>query len=365
MLFPRVRMTAMFAASCLAWSGSTGANQNNGVPSCLARASSIGSASVHWIPGPEPDLPALEHWCRAVGPPLYIPSPVVSTGTTSPPRLEDLVVVTWNVHLAEGRLLDFVEDLRAGRLTDGTPVDHFVLFLQELYRRGEIVPPFAAGARSAVGIRARDPTAPDIAAHARTLGLATLYVPSMRNGAESFEDRGNTILSTEPLSNAMSVELPLQRQRRVAVGAAVAVSRDGIWSTLRLINVHLEPVSSSRSLWVLRNPRRRQIGAVLDLLSAARFEDDVAWAGTVLAGDLNTIQSGAAEATYRQARAWGHSTGHEDGRSTHSMGRIDYVFYRLPTGWTGSTTRWNELYGSDHHPVLGRFIAGAGNKISR
>lgn len=56
--------------------------------SCAARADRVGSASVHWIAGPQDDFQALQQWCRAVGPPLFVPHP--SGGPASPPDLEDL-----------------------------------------------------------------------------------------------------------------------------------------------------------------------------------------------------------------------------------------------------------------------------------
>ena len=47
----------------------------------------------------------------------------------------------------------------------------------------------------------------------------------MRNGPELREDRGNAIISTEPLLDPFALELPLARQRRVALGAAVRSRR--------------------------------------------------------------------------------------------------------------------------------------------
>ena len=67
----------------------------------------------------------------------------------------------------------------------------------------------------------RNPDTLDIDDHAATLGLSMLYVPSMRNGPELREDRGNAIISTEPLLDPFALELPLARQRRVALGAAI------------------------------------------------------------------------------------------------------------------------------------------------
>jgi endonuclease/exonuclease/phosphatase family metal-dependent hydrolase len=311
-----------------------------------------GAAFVHWIEGPPDDHAVLHRWCRGVGPPLYVPQPRVSPDSL--PALDDVVVVTWNAHMAEGQLPALVAALQGGALT-GRPVRHFILLVQELYRRGPDVPPFSDGVRTAHAIVGEDEEAPDARAYAATLGLSMLYVPSMRNGARLSEDRGNAIVSSEPLSNALAIELPFERQRRVAVGASVQVVRDGVASTLRIINVHLEPLSAPRTLWIFRNPRTRQVGFILDMLSASRFEDDVAWAGTVLGGDFNTVKAGIDEPAYREARAWGQSTGEEDRGATHRLGRLDYLFYRLPEGWSGSTMRLAEKFGSDHHPLLGRF----------
>jgi len=329
------------------------AAQIDGAHSCAARAQPVGSSSVYRIEGPQEDRDALWQWRRGVGPPLYVPQP--AHALAPPPDLRELVVLTWNAHLGEGRLADLIEALRRGELT-GSPVEHFVLLAQEVYRRGPDVPPFASGARSAQASPTEEGEAADASEYAATLGLSMLYVPSMRNGAEYLEDRGNAILSTETLSNALSMELPLERQRRVAVGASVEVMRDGVTSTLRVVNVHLETLNGPRWLGLFRNPRTRQVRAILGMLSASRFDTDVAWAGTVLGGDFNTIKAGIDEPAYRAARAWGINTG-EDPRSTHRLGWIDHIFYRMPDGWAGSNTRVEEKFGSDHHPVLGRFTS--------
>jgi endonuclease/exonuclease/phosphatase (EEP) superfamily protein YafD len=175
----------------------------------------------------------------------------------------------------------------------------------------------------------------------------------MRNGAEMLEDRGNAIVSTEPLSDLFALELPFERQRRVAAGAAISINTGSGTERLHLVDTHLEPLAAPSSLWVLRNPRRRQVGALLDLLQQSRFHRD--GVGTVLGGDFNTVQGGAREEAYRKVRAWSQSLRHEDARSTHLMGRLDYIFARLSPQWQVSTTRVDGKYGSDHHPVLARF----------
>jgi len=37
------------------------------------------------------------------------------------------------------------------------------------------------------------------------------------------------------------------------------------------------------------------------------------------------------------------------------MGRLDYLFFRSNSGWTASTQRLDERFGSDHYPVVATF----------
>jgi len=337
-----------------------GYEQAAAIGSCAARAPGSVAAPITWHIGPVEDEAALEQWCRGVGPPLYVPVPVpvpVRSDNSLSPRLDDLAVITWNAHLAEGRVTDLIAALRDGRFTDGRPVRHFVLLLQELYRRGSDVPAFRPDARSALAVEGHDPRAPDVRDYSLSLGLSTLYVPSMRNGVAVLEDRGNAIMSTEPLVDALALELPFERQRRVAIGAAIEVMTAQGAARLNVLNVHLEPLSAPSLLWVFQNPRRRQMATVLDLLREPAFEPNGGITGTVLGGDFNTIQGGDKEAVYGHARAWSRGLLAEDRRGTHEMGRIDYLFFRLTDGWTARTTRLDERFGSDHYPVLGRFAS--------
>jgi endonuclease/exonuclease/phosphatase family metal-dependent hydrolase len=308
---------------------------------CQAR-----STLVRWLPVSRLDRHWLDTWCRGVGPPV-VGGP---SAAAEVPRLPDVAIVTWNAHLGHGRLIDLVADLRAGALTGGRPVHHFVLLVQELFRRGAGVPDFTGSARAAAAIPI-DRDALDARSLAHTLGLSIVYVPSMRNGAERPEDRGSALLSTEPLFEPLAFELPFERQRRVAVGAFIHVRTERGIEPLRLMTVHLDPVSGSQSLWLFRNPRRRQAAAVL----AALGSEPVA-AGTVLGGDFNTIQAGAREAAYQHTRRWSTSLTDEDQRATHRMGRLDYLFFRLPSSWQARSRRLDHRYGSDHFPVLGRFV---------
>jgi endonuclease/exonuclease/phosphatase family metal-dependent hydrolase len=345
--FVAIAAVTGFAASTVAIERPTAATPTTDTE-CASRDT---ASRVSWHAAEPTDAVELARWCRAVGAPLFV-NAIERVGTA--PSLDELVMLSWNAHLAEGQLPDLIEDLRAGKLTNGRAVQHFVLLVQELYRRGDGVPAFDDRDRSAFAIVPRDPDAADVEDYAQSLGLSFLYVPSMRNGAELREDRGNAIISTEPLLAPMAIELPLARQRRVALNAGVMVNTPAGVRRLELVNAHLEPLSSPRTLWIFKNPRGRQVRAILDLLNTPRFTSDTL-AGVVLGGDFNTVIGGDREEGYRHARAWSNSLQHEDGRRTHMMGRLDYLFFRLAGGWTASTQRLDERFGSDHYPVVGTF----------
>jgi len=344
------------ACACLAVSCAdrTAAELENASAPCLVRPALVDGQAVAWHQGNADDAVELDRWCRAVGPPILVASPAVPN-PTSPPPLEELVVVTWNAHLGEGRLEQLVGALRSGALTSGRAVNHFVVLIQETYRRGADVPAFPLDARTAFGIVPRDPYGPDARASASTLGLSVWYVPSMRNGSEMREDRGSAIFSTEPLLAPRALELPLARQRRVTVGATIDVrTKQGI-EKLSLLSAHLEPVSSPRTLWMFQNPRSGQVRSILALLASPPFTATAGMAGVVLGGDFNTIRGGDVEDAYGLARQWSQSLASEDRRRTHLMGRLDYLFFRMADGWQARARRLDDRFGSDHYPVLGQF----------
>ncbi len=320
-----------------------------------ACASRDAASDLRWHLVEPSDAVEMARWCRAVGAPLM----VNAAATGGAPAMEEFVTLSWNAHLAEGQLPQLIDALKSGAFTNGRPVAHFAVLVQELYRRGDQVPPFDRRDRSAFAIVPRDPQSPDVEDYAAALGLWLLYVPSMRNGAELREDRGNAIISSEPLHDPMAIELPLARQRRVAVGAGVDVVTATGLQRLELINAHLEPLGAPRTLWVFKNPRGRQVRAILDLLDEPRYSQP-GIAGVVLGGDFNTVLGGDREDGYRHARAWSRSLRAEDRRRTHMLGRLDYLFFRLGDGWSATTRRLDRKFGSDHYPVIGQLVLEAG-----
>lgn len=315
----------------------------------------VPSVELGWqSPSDEDDRRALAVWCGTVGPAaIEAEPPGLARMAPSP---ESIVIATWNLHVGGADLPGFIAALRRGEFTDGAAVRDFVLLLQEAHRSGPDVPPLMS-ARGDVPSRI-DPSPPaglrqDIVSVARDLGLALFYVPSMRNGPENgdrAEDRGNAILSTLPLSDFRAIELPFERQRRVAIAAAVAVSDDRGTSRLLVSSAHLDATAGLRRLRVFASGwRARQARALVDAL---REET----ASMVMGSDLNTWWSGADEPAFRALQSLFTATP----RSTfaaHSGGlTLDYLFFRLPLNWRSDVRRAEERFGSDHSPLIGRLL---------
>jgi endonuclease/exonuclease/phosphatase family metal-dependent hydrolase len=188
----------------------------------------------------------------------------------------------------------------------------------------------------------------DVVSVARTLNLSLYYVPSMRNGppGSASEDRGNAILSTEPLADLGAIELPFERQRRVAVVASLSGRQpDGAPWTLRVASVHLESTASGRRLRLFATgPRVRQARGLLEALGT---ETPI-----VVAGDFNTW-FGFADPTYRtMAEVWADASLADRRRTFGGVFRLDHVFAAPAAGWQVRARRLDVRLGSDHYPLL-------------
>lgn len=359
-----------------------------GTPGVPADSAAIQRLTVHWVlPEQTDQLHRLNAWCAAVGPavvggwaptpdPIVPPladsasadstpadSPVVGGASTDSASadsdggvrrrrrgVDSVAVVSWNVHVGGGALRTLVRDLRAGTLTDGRPVEHFVLLLQETYRGGAAVPPFDADlpGGSAVDVAPPGGLREDIVRDAEALGLDLFYAPSMRSGEG--EDRGNAILSTLPLRDLVAIPLPVARQRRVAIAATIADSTtEGVPWLLQVASVHLE--SDAEGLASDERARLLQTEALLDALPPA----EVAVAG----GDFNTRPRGPESALVRTMLAAYPDTPPFPAGPTYRRAwglyrlYLDYIFMRLPPEARGSARRVPGLYGSDHYPLVG------------
>ena len=313
---------------------------------------------VRWLRPEGPQRSELDLWRAAVGPAqVWTPPPAPTAGT----EIDAFHVVVWNTHVGAGSIERLIEDLRRGALTDGVPVEHFALLLQEVYRGGRSVPATPPpGSRAARAIR---PGAGrrDIDEVARRSALHAYYVPSMRNGrgAADPEDRGNAILSTLPLANLTAIELPLERERRVAISADVAgTTTAGTPWRIQLVNLHLDP----RSSWS-RIHRSFGAGRALQvdwLIEALRGDDSYA----VLCGDFNSWVGGENEPAVRMLRERHFLPGTLFGRPIPTLPvlglALDHLLYRLPPRAAAETRVLADAYGSDHRPLLGWFRLDAG-----
>lgn len=308
---------------------------------CAARS----GAEVRWVRvAPSNEHVAIDRWCVPVGGPMRIGGV----------RREDVpdgpvAIVSWNTHVGAGDIDGLVTDLRAGRLTGGRPVTSFVLLLQEVYRSGDTVPSQAG--RDGRWASAQRPPGPggrrdDVAASAQRLGLEAFYAPSMRNGAPGAtdEDRGNAILSTMALSDLTAIELPLERQRRVALQATVTVTvRAGAPVPLRVISTHFTNMVMHH-VWVLsESGRLRQARALASVLPSD--------GPLVLAGDFNAW-FGYRDAAYKELVRLVPAPSSDDRRATFGPMRLDHILARLPAGWRAATRRAGSRYGSDHYPLV-------------
>ena len=221
--------------------------------------------------------------------------------------------MSWNTYLGRGNLSELVARLERGEFTGNVPVARFALLLQEVYRTS-------------------------ILAFARERGLYAVYAPARLRQGDA-DDRGAAILATSPIAAIAIVELPFEKQRRIALGARV----DGI----ELVNVHFDT-----AVGILRGgpgpTRRRQARAVIDAVSDMP-------APLVLGGDLNTWWGDDEPAVEELRRAFPDATAaaaRETWRGPLWMGnKLDYVFAK---GFEPAITirRLDSRYGSDHWPLM-------------
>ncbi len=295
-------------------------------------------AAIGWFrPSNTADEASLSRWRRSVGPPV-IRSLVLDDDSP----VDRINVISWNTAVGEADVVRFAETLPPG------PV---VLLLQEVYRAGSDVPsllpqPFAFAGH--LGGANAGPNCRQIEDVAARLGLNIYYVPSMRNGGPTFdEDRGNAILSNMPLTDLEALELPFERQRRVAIAATIhGHTASGAPWHVRLVSAHLDNMGSAKRAWLgAEYGRARQ---ARELTAVLRDSEP-----TILAGDFNTWFGFSDRAYLETARAF-PQTIVTDRRATFlGLLRLDHVFYRLQPGWRAEFRRAESRFGSDHYPLVG------------
>lgn len=279
----------------------------------------------------------MARWRVAVGSPLIARGapPAATTG------FDALTVVSWNVALDGGDVVRLVREVRSR-----APERPIVLLLQEVFRSGDDVPVSVDGEyASHLGSSRQEREIDDIA---RRLGFSLYYVPSMRNGAPGrhVEDRGNAVLSSLPLDDFAAIELPFERQRRVAAAARIGGRRSTgeAWS-IKVVSVHLDNLVGLRNGWIATEyGRARQARGLNESLS-----DDEP---TVLGGDFNTWFGFSDQAYIETALAFPQTEIGDTRTTFRGLLRLDHVFYRVAPGWTAEVVRADSSFGSDHYPLI-------------
>lgn len=294
---------------------------------------------VTWIRWTASGRETLDRWCASVGPPVLIASAAQLIDVTR------LVVVTWNVRVGGGQVEDFVKAHWADRDHTG-----LVLLLEEAYRADESVPDsFPKGLKVPSAIRPK-PRSVDVLRLAERLKMSVTYVPSMRNGrateAGQREDRGNAILSTEPLSDVRALALPFGKQRRVAVAATVT-PRGSTIGPIRVVATHFD----------IGSDRVAQATAFADRI--ADFSD----LPMIVGGDFNSpggLGDKAVQAVSRRIPMEPCGTGRTftwpqrfNLLAVLDFGRFDFLFSNLDaSGMTRQCRTIDDWFRSDHRPVM-------------
>jgi endonuclease/exonuclease/phosphatase family metal-dependent hydrolase len=269
---------------------------------------------VTWIVPDDPDhRQKLDAVCAAVGPVVVQTEPSAALRPAAQESRPPLVIVDWNTYLGRGNLEALILKLERGDFTGGTPVAHFALLLQEVFRR-------------------------PILQFARQHAVSVVFAPTRRVQDEA-DDRGGAILATGPLDDISVVELPFEKQRRVALAAR--------FGSIQLVNVHLDT-----SVGLLRGgpgaARRRQARALREAI--ARLPVPV-----IVAGDFNTWW-GDDEPAIKELRQAFPDAGRLDKRETwrgplRTGNRLDYVFAK-GVDPPVVVRRLDHRFGSDHWPLI-------------
>lgn len=322
---------------CLAITVAGAAGCAAGGHTLVPRHGAVPVETVSWLtPELARDALTLSRWRAGVGSPLVVKIPPARL------RADALTVVSWNIALGAGDVVPFVHELQSSGHSA------IVLLLQEAFRSGDDIP--SAAECAFAGFLGDSKPEREIDALAQALGFSLYYVPSMRNGAPGrhTEDRGNAILTNLELDELVAIELPFERQRRVAVAATVR-GRDGAgepWS-LRLVSAHFDNTGSIRRAWIGGEyGRARQARGLRDAL---RGEGPV-----LVGGDFNTWFGFSDRAYQELAREYPQTRVTDPRRTFRGLLRLDHLFYRVPPRWQVTFKRAESARGSDHHPLIAR-----------
>jgi endonuclease/exonuclease/phosphatase family metal-dependent hydrolase len=189
----------------------------------------------------------------------------------------------------------------------------------------------------------------DIQSVARKLGWWLYYAPSMRNGdgvGLHAEDRGNAILSSQPLEGLEAVELPFGVQRRVALIATVIDAQKQ--PRLRVAVTHFDTRAALLHGWIFGGPAVRNNQAKEFVSVLRKFQGDSL--PLIVGGDLNSYL-GSKSVIETMSEIGPHTDC--GNKPTHTWGaRLDHLFANVPADWPGRCVRGDSTFGSDHYPLI-------------
>ena len=384
-MIPTIRVCAGVALGVLAAGCATSAGMRLGPEDggCPDRAAAASGGAVTWYgPAGPGDEQSNERWCETVGSNVLEAFPRASF--PSPGPSDSVAVVAWNILIGGGDVPLFLEEVLGYDCHPTSPeldagFSHFVLLIQEAYRRSEAIPDVPELFKFPPRIEPESPPEGwlDIVELARDCGLALFYVPSARNGPQTIEaereDKGNAILSTLPLTDLLAIELPFEAGRKVVVAATIAGASG---TRLRVASVHLDVASTLfRTLTTANTTRLRQAAGLIEalaLIETGGVTSGIVSIGsgetacgelpgpiaTVAAGDFNTWSAG--ESAIDQLRRCFPDSPPWDGKPTYGSFPTDFIFFRRSTDGRvaymgGSQRRIEKRYGSDHQARIAWF----------
>jgi len=152
------------------------------------------------------------------------------------------------------------------------------------------------------------------------------------------------MLSTLPLSDLTAIELPLERQRRVALEATTTMAPPGGGPmTVRFVCTHFTNMVLHHLFLLSESGRLRQARALARVLPAN--------GPLIVGGDFNAW-FGYHDAAFRELARVVPSAASDDRRATFGPMRLDHILLRLPDGWRATVRRADSRYGSDHYPLV-------------
>jgi endonuclease/exonuclease/phosphatase family metal-dependent hydrolase len=309
--------------------------------------------------------PEHEHWHGNIGEPVAF-----DVGEPLAGDITAMDVLSWNIAIGNGRLVDVVERIRAGafdgiKRPDARPM---VILVQEAYRADESVPERMSSSHHG----GKDPRTSrhDIVTMADTLGYSLRYFPSMRNGRHR-SDRGNAILSNVPFATAHSFALPHVRQMRVALAVQLA----GLpWLTFAC--AHLDTRGRVRAGDLSGGGenapgRAAQAAALGERLARDGGPDQTVVIGADLnsyMGGLDPLFDGLVKAGFRRVPHWPRRS--HTFHATPLRMTLDHILVRGAGLASVNVIRLDEdpadrgrtIFGSDHHPLLAQIAIEPQNR---